>query len=64
MSKPYEVTLTNERVVLYVSRTAGCTGPLIRADLTPEQARDLARDLMIHADDVDAITQDALEQMS
>ena len=61
MTKPYEVTLTSKRVVVYLRDELNTER---RADLTPEQAREFARDLTIHADDVEAIAQDELEQMS
>ena len=56
MKNEIQVTLCSEAVCLYVNGQ--------RAELSPEKARELARELTVHADDVDAITQDALEQMS
>lgn len=61
MTKPYEVTMNDQHVVVY---TYGPHSSVMkRVELTPFEAREFARELIIHADDVDDIATDAREQM-
>lgn len=63
MPKPYEVTMTDEQVVLYVYDQLD-EKKFTRRNLDPSDARELARELGIHADDVDDVAKDAQEQMA
>lgn len=63
MPRAFEVTMSDERVVLYLYDHMDAK-KFTRADLYPDEARRLARELGLHADDVEDMQLDAQEQMA